>query len=76
MKPLNYDRKAWTGGKSNYKGCKHKDFAWLRRWFFRESLQVCGGLDFWKCAGTSSMERARIFWNRASLDAFATLNLN
>jgi hypothetical protein len=36
----------------------------------------CGGLDFWKCAGTSSMERARIFWNRALLDAWATFRAN
>jgi hypothetical protein len=72
----NFTRRAWTGGKSNYKECTHPDFQWLRRYFFREQLRECGGLDLWACAGTSSLERARIFWNRASLDALATLNLN
>lgn len=71
-----YQIRAWTGGKGNYTECTHPDFGWLRRWFFREQVKACGGLDFWECAGTSALQRARIFWNRASLDAFATLNLN
>lgn len=76
-KPLPiYTRKAWTGGKSNYKDCNHPDFGWLRRYFFREQVKDSGGLDFWACAGTSALERARIFWNRASLEALATLDLN
>lgn len=76
-KPLPlYRRKAWTGGNGKYEGCTHPDFEWLRRFFFREQVKDSGGLDFWACAGTTALERARIFWRRASLDAFATLNLN
>lgn len=71
-----YSIRAWTGGKSDYKACDHRDFGWLRRWLFRQQVRECGGLDQWACAGTSAIERARIFWNRASLDALATLNLN
>lgn len=71
-----YARRAWTGGKSNYRAIRHRDFGWLRRWFFREQIRECGGLDLWACAGTSALQRARIFWNRASLDAMATLDLN
>jgi len=71
-----YSIRAWTGGKSDYRACTHPDFGWLRRWFFREEVKRCGGLDFWQCAGTSALQRARIFWNRASLDALATLELN
>jgi hypothetical protein len=71
-----YPRRAWTGGNGNYHGCAHQDFKWLRRLFFREQVRECGRLDLWACAGTSALERARIFWNRASLDAFATLDLN
>lgn len=48
-------------------------FKALRRFFFREELGICGGLDLWKCAGTGAIERARIFWNRAEADAWATL---
>jgi hypothetical protein len=71
-----YNIRAWTGGNGNYKACQHPDFGWIRRWFFRQQVRECGGLDFWACAGTSALERARIFWNRASLDALATLDLN
>jgi hypothetical protein len=74
--PDPYQRRAWTGGKSDYKHCSHHDFGWLRRWLFREQVRDSGGLNFWACAGTSALERARIFWKRASLDAFATLGLN
>ena len=71
-----YPRRALTGGNGNYKQCTHADFEWIRHFFFREQVRDCGGLDLWACAGTSALERARIFWNRASLDAFATLGLN
>jgi hypothetical protein len=71
-----YQIRAWTGGRSNYRHCPHRDFNWLRRYFFRRQIADCIRLDFWACAGTSPLERARIFWNRASLDAFATLELN
>jgi hypothetical protein len=42
--------------------------------FFREQVRECGGLDLWACAGTSALERARIFWNAASLDAWRTFS--
>lgn len=71
-----YVIRAWTGGKGNYKDCTHPDFEWLRRYLFRLQVKDCCGLDYWACAGTSALQRARIFWNRASLDALATLNLN
>lgn len=71
-----YRIKAWTGGKGNYRECTHPDFQWLRRWFFREQVKDSLGLDYWACAGTSALQQARIFWNRASLDALATLDLN
>lgn len=71
-----YNRRAWMGGKTPEKNLirKNSEFRNLVSAFFREELRDCLGLDFWKCAGTSGMERARIFWNRAKLDAFATLN--
>ena len=76
-KPLPvYQRRAWTGGGADYRSCTHPDFQWMRRFFFREQIRECGGLDLWACAGTSALERARIFWKRASLDALATLDLN
>lgn len=70
-----YKRHAWTGGDSAPKGFRreNKEFRELVSAFFREQLEECGGLDYWKCAGTSSMERARIFWNRAMGDAWRTL---
>lgn len=67
-------RRAWTGGTTpDVEDKADLTYRALRSLFFRESLQDCGGLDLWKCAGTSCMERARIFWNRATLDAHATL---
>lgn len=72
-KIFGYERMTWTGGDSPSKEVKRvKDFQKLRSFFFRESLDLCGGLDLWKCAGTSSMERARIFWRHANYDAWAT----
>jgi hypothetical protein len=73
---VQYDRRAWTGGNGYYHAVTHKDFNWIRRWFFRDQIKDCGGLGLWAGAGTSALERARIFWKRASLDAMATLNLN
>ena len=67
-------RRAWTGGDTPPPGLRRRSaiFRGLVSYFFQEQLVECGGLDFWKCAGTSSMERARIFWNHALLDAWAT----
>lgn len=69
-----YSRRAWTGGDAapaNFRR-ENKTYRRLVSAFFRESLSECGGLDLWKAAGTGSMERARIFWDRAKLDAWAT----
>lgn len=66
------DRHAWTGGDTPPKRFKNKMFKEVRRIYFRELLQICGGLDLWKCAGTGSIERAGIFWNQATLDAWRT----
>ena len=72
------NRHAWTGGDTPTPGLRRSNakFRSLVSFFFQEQLVECGGLDFWKCAGTSSMERARIFWNRAILDAWATFRAN
>lgn len=69
-----YARRAWTGGDTPPPSERRRNhrYALLVRAFFREQLKECGGLDLWKCAGTSAMERARIFWNRAKLDAWRT----
>jgi len=69
------NRKAWTGGDvpSRQDIRRYRKLRELRSLFFKEQIQECGGLDFWACAGTSSLERARIFWNRAKLDAWRTL---
>ena len=67
-------RHCWTGGDTPTKEDKAgRLFRALRRRFFREYVGECGGLDLWKCAGTGSIERARILWNRADLDAWRTL---
>lgn len=65
-------RNAWTGGDTPPKRFNNPIFKELQSIFFRESLAICGGLDLWKCAGTGSIERARIFWNAARLDAWRT----
>jgi len=74
-----FPRVAWTGGDSAPVNL-HRDSLPYRRtvsFFFREQLRECGGLDLWTSAGTSPLERARIFWNRAKGDAWATIrNLN
>lgn len=67
-------RTAWTGGdRPTSQTRKRKDFREIRSDLFREQVRECGGLDLWKCAGTSSLDRARIFWNRATLDAWRTV---
>lgn len=66
---------AWTGGTKPSETDKRKpEFKSLRHFAFRESLRDCGGLDLWACAGTSALQRARIFWNRANLDAWRTMD--
>ena len=72
------NRHAWTGGDTPPPGLRRGNakFRSLVSFFFQEQLVECGGLDLWKCAGTSSMERARMFWNRAILDAWATFRAN
>jgi hypothetical protein len=70
-----YRRRAWTGGDvPSAIDKRNHAFRALRSFFMREQLRECGGLDYWKCAGTSCMERARIFWGRATFDAWRTLN--
>lgn len=72
------ERRAWTGGdvpplwiaSSNF----YNEFKAFRKFYFREQLKECGGLDLWKCAGTSALERARLFWNAATLDAWRTIS--
>lgn len=70
-----YTRHAWTGGDTPPPGERRHNPAFRRlvSLFFREQLRECGGLDLWACAGTSALERARIFWNRARLDGWRTL---
>lgn len=68
-----YARYAWTGGDTPRNATLTPQFIALRSVFFREYVSECGGLDLWKCAGTSCMQRARIFWNWANLDAWSTL---
>lgn len=63
---------AWTGGDSPPKGFDGKVFRQVRSLLFRELLMTCGGLDLWECAGTTRWERARLFWNQASLDSWRT----
>jgi len=69
---ITYNRIAWTGGDSHKRIKSTPLFLKIRRAYFRESLRLCGGLNLWECAGTTSLERARIFWNQAHMDACAT----
>jgi hypothetical protein len=71
-------RCAWTGGDPPPPGLRRANakFRAVVSYYFQEQLAECGGLDRWQCAGTTSMERARIFWNRAMLDAWATVRVN
>jgi hypothetical protein len=68
-------RRAWTGGSTPSPRLwgSNKAYRALTRKLYREQVKDSGGLDFWACAGTSAMERARLFWNRARLDAWATI---
>ena len=75
---MRFNRHAWTGGDVPPKPHERHNlqsvaFKTLRRLMFRELLAICGGLDLWQHAGTSALDRARIFWNQASLDAWRTL---
>ena len=74
-----YSVRAWTGGKAPARN-DWRENAKLRavtRYLFEKQHVESGvPLNFWACAGTSALERARILWNRAKLDAFATLGLN
>jgi hypothetical protein len=69
-----YARVTWTGG--DHPPLVHiqtsSEFRAVRSHYFREYVRECGGLDLWQCAGTSPLERARILWNRATLDAWRT----
>src|SRR6266571_2062458 len=70
-----YSRVAWTGGDTpTSEGRRNADYRYLRRMFFREQVRECGGLGLWACAGTSALDRARIFWHRATLDACRTFS--
>ena len=70
-----YSRVAWTGADTPTSEVRHnRDYRYLRRMFFREQVRECGGLDLWACAGTSALDRARIFWHRATLDAWRTFS--
>lgn len=65
---------AWTGGSwPTEEDKQNPEFRKIRSYLFREQVKECGGLDLWACAGTSALERARIFWNRANADAHATI---
>ena len=68
-----YTRCAWTGGDTPPARHGDADYRAIRREFFREAVRDCGGLDLWACAGTSALDRARIFWKRARLDSWATI---
>jgi hypothetical protein len=73
----NLPRHAWTGGDTPDATAKsNPNYLALRSLMFREMVQECGGLDLWECSGTSSLERARILWNRATLDAWRTIEAN
>lgn len=75
-KGATYNRRAWTGGDSpsHAERRSNSEFKQLRTAFYREQVAECGGLGLWACAGTSVLERARIFWNRANGDAWRTLD--
>lgn len=68
-----WERVAWTGGSVPPARLRFRVYRGLRSAYFRESVREYGGLDLWTCAGTSALVRARIFWNRAGLDAWSTL---
>jgi hypothetical protein len=67
-----YPRRAWTGGDVPPQGeyLRNPAYAAIVQYYFREQVADCLGLDYWACAGTSALQRARIFWNRAKLDGW------
>jgi hypothetical protein len=74
---------AWTGGDTPRDGnnlCfRDKTYREIRSALFRDQLKDSGGLDLWyfpdeEMKGTTPLQRARIFWNRATLDAWRTWN--
>lgn len=70
---VRYARHTWTGGDTPPKGYNDPEFRALRQFLFREDVRDGGPLGLWACAGTSALERARIFWNHATLTAWRTL---
>lgn len=79
VKLTEFRKRAWTGGKAPTQEDwrANRNLRWITRWLFREQHRESGvPMDYWACAGTSALQRARILWNRAKLDAFATLELN
>ena len=70
------DRHAWTGGDTPPKRFADARFCEIRRIYFRELVGLSGGLGFWECADTTALERARIFWNQATLNAWRTYRRN
>jgi len=72
-----YGVKAWTGGSRPPVGLTRTDkrYKGLVSFLFQGQLVECGGLDLWNCAGTTSIERARLFWTRAKYDAWATVRI-
>ena len=69
-----FEAHAWTGGNTAPQGeySRNPVFRSLVHAWYRDQVRECGGLGLWACAGTSAMERARIFWNRALHDAWRT----
>jgi hypothetical protein len=68
-----FERVAWTGGDTPPRRHRGREYRAIRRDYFREFLADCGGLNLWECAGTTALDRARIFWNQARLNAWATI---
>jgi len=73
---LGLARYAWTGGDTPPARYGDPVFRAIRSIYFREFAADCGGLGRWECAGTSALERARIFWNQATLNAWRTSSSN
>lgn len=69
-----FSRHAWTGGDKPPRRYGCADFRAVRRVYFREFVADCGGLNLWECAGTTALDRARIFWNQARLNAWRTVS--
>jgi len=68
-----FDRVAWTGGDTPPRRHRGREYRAIRRAYFRESLADCGGLGLWACAGTTALDRARIFWRWAAADSWRTV---